>query len=72
MFFYSIILPLINTIEMIVQCQWQHQSSINGTMYASFIELFLSMFNQCYLVPNEKKLCVSTFVDCKAYVNYAK
>jgi hypothetical protein len=71
-FFYSIIFPLINTIDMIIQCQLQHQSLINGTMYASFIELFLSMFDECYFVPNEKKLCVSIFVDCKAYANYAR
>jgi hypothetical protein len=55
-FFNSIIFPLINTIDMIIQCQWQHQSLINGTMYASFIELFLSMFDHCYFVPNEKKI----------------
>jgi hypothetical protein len=33
---------------------------------------YSSMFHQCYLVPNEKKLCVSIFGDCKAYVNYVK
>jgi hypothetical protein len=39
--FYSIILPLINTIEMIVQCQWQHQSL--GIGIDNFVKLNLNL-----------------------------